>query len=51
MGQMRYGGSRSVKEALCVACARSRRSSCVHEGLFRDPGDDKARVKSSWAVG
>lgn len=20
-------------------------------GLFRDPGDDKARVKSYWAVG
>lgn len=51
MCQMKYGGSWSAKEALCVACARSRRNSCKHGGLFRDPGDDKARVKSYWAVG
>lgn len=49
---MRFGGSWSVKEALCVDCARCRRSSCVHGGggLFRNPGDDKARVKSYRAV-
>lgn len=33
MCQMRYGGRWSVKEALSVACARSRRSSCVHGRL------------------
>lgn len=57
MCQMRYGGSWSVKEALCIACAGNRRKQlCAWGeegggGLFRDPGDDKARIKSYWAVG